>query len=236
MMPMWLDMRGVDVFLPNSQAEGACALRRMRHDAHTTAFPVPNGFVLPQFDVCSLPRPQDLPAGDYIVVPGVFANRKNQLGLIKAIRDLPYEVVFMGGCFDTEQGRRYFEACRRLATERMHLIGFVSSRTKRYWSVLRHARVAVLASDCETPGIAMIEAAYAGARPCITRYGGTVEYYGFDGEYFDPCWPQRIRAAVERAWRRGRLSEGEARAYSRFTWKYCADLTLQAYRLAKESL
>ena len=78
----------------------------------------------------------------------------------------------------------------------------------------------------------MIEAAYAGARPVITKFGGTVEYYGFDAEYFDPRSKQEICEAVERGWNRGRLTAVQAAAYSRFTWLYCAYLTRQAYEMA----
>ena len=76
----------------------------------------------------------------------------------------------------------------------------------------------------------MIEAAFAGARPAITKFGGTAEYYAFDAEYFHPCNNGEIRAAIDRAWARGRLTPERAGYYGRFTWDYCAEITLQAYR------
>ncbi len=226
------DFRLIDVFLPNSYAEGECVRKYYRLSPNVVIFPVNNGFVEPDFDVHSLPRPDDVPQDDYIVVPGIFANRKNQLNLIRALRDFPYPIVFMGSM----NNDWYSNQCRREMTDKMKCIGFCESDSKRYWSVLSHARVACLPSDCETPGIAMIEAAFAGARPAITKFGGTAEYYGFDGEYFNPTSNSEIAAAVARAWERGRLSELESSRYRYYTWGQCAELTLQAYRLAIEGV
>jgi glycosyltransferase involved in cell wall biosynthesis len=229
MIPHYFDLRGVDVLLPNSHAEGDCVRRYAKLTPNTAIFPVNNGFIPPAYKLEELRRSTLVPKEDYIVVPGIIVSRKNQLGLIKAIRDLPYQVVFMGG-YD-ENGWFYCQ-CRKWASERMRFLGYVQHDSEEYWSVLRDARCAVLASDCETPGIAMIEAAYAGARPIITKFGGTIEYYGFDAEYFDPRYKQEIQDAVVRGWNRGRLSARESQAYSRFSWDYCASLTAHAYEIA----
>ena len=66
----------------------------------------------------------------------------------------------------------------------------------------------------------------------MTQYGGTQEYYGFCAEYLNPLNVKNIRDAVLRAWMRGRLSDNERQSFERFTWQWCADLTLAAYHLA----
>lgn len=226
------DYRGVDVFLPNSQREGECVLKYLKHSKDATYFAVPNGFIPPDKAwLDALERPDCVPRDEYVVVPGAFAWRKNQRSLIEALRGTPYHVVFLGGGMQGNQGR-YFDECKKAANERMRFLGHIANDSELYWAILRHARAACLASDCETPGIAMIEAAYAGARPVITKHGGTSEYYGFDGEYLEPCSQTSIRTAVENGWRRGRLTEEQSRRYARFTWDYCAELTVQAYNLA----
>ena len=226
------DFRGIRLFLPNTHDEGTCVAACFRHDPEAGFFPVPNAFRIPPFAVQDLPRPTFVPKdGEYMVVPGIFALRKNQLTLIRALKatrpDIP--VVFIGGCFDAPLDRKYFARCKAEAAPAMSFAGFVPSSSREYWGALRHARCACLPSDCETPGIALLEAAYAGARPVATRFGGTKEYFGFDGEYFHPCRPDEIADAIGRAWRRGRLGACSAAAYSRFSWKYCAELTVQAY-------
>ena len=229
MTSSYLDLRGVDVLLPNSYAEAENVKKYARLSPNALFFPVNNGFLKPTFSLSTIERYHRLPKGEYIVVPGICVNRKNQLGLIKALRNSSYQIVFLGGY---EENSWYFSQCRKYANERMSFLGYLQHDSLDYWSVLSHARCAVLPSDCETPGIALIEAAYAGARPIVTKFGGTMEYYGFDGEYFDPRSASEILEAVNRGWDRGRLSSVESEAYSRFSWNYCASLTKQAYKLA----
>ncbi len=229
LVPKLQSFNGVDIFLPNTQAEGERFLRSYRVDRNSYCFPVPNGFKVPSFDISDVARIRGIPECEYIVVPGIFASRKNQLGLIRALKDSKYNVVFMGGVIAGNVD--YYDACRREANERMHFIGYINSESKDYWSILRHARCACLASDCETPGVAMLEAAYAGARPIITRFGGTVEYFGFDAEYLKPWSKKNIRNAVDQGWARGRLGQIESAQYARYSWAYCAEMTLSAYKL-----
>ncbi len=226
-----MNYRGVDVFLPNSTAEGKCVFRCFKKSKNASYFPVPNGFVPPAREkINSLPRSSKVPIGDYVVVPGVFARRKNQLSLIKALKGTSIPIVFLGGAHSAHS--EYMQKCKEFADSNMTFLGYIPSSSDEYWSVLKYARCACLVSDCETPGIAMIEAAYAGCRPIITKYGGTNEYYGFDAEYLDPCSLKDIKCAVMNGWQRGCLTDSEADFYSRFTWDYCARLTLQAYEYA----
>ncbi len=222
--------RGCDVLLPNSWAEGQNVRRHFSLSRAAVVVPVPNAIVAPPFDVDALARPADIPFADYVVCPAVFAPRKNQLGLIKAMRGSAIPLVFMGD--PLRKGAWYDAECRRLAGPNMLFLGHKPSDSPAFWSVLRHARCACLPSDCETPGIALLEAALAGARPVITLRGGTQEYYGFCAEYLDPVWKASIRAAVERGWARGRLSAQERQSFRRFSWEWAAEVTVNAYQTA----
>ena len=229
MVPLIHDFRAVDVFIPNTNAEAKRVSSSYRTSKKSRVFPVPNGFHVPGFGLDNLPRSPDIPKDDYIIVPGIFAPRKNQLGVIRALKGFGLPVVFLGGKNPSSQW--YYDVCRRESDGNMFFVDYKPSASKEYWSLLKYARCACLPSDCETPGIAMLEAAYAGARPAITKFGGTIEYFGFDAEYFNPCSQSDIREAIVRAWERGRLSDVDARSYSRFSWEYCARLTMEAYSL-----
>lgn len=232
MLPLIHDLRGVDVFLPNTNAEAKRVFSSCRTSKKSSFFPVPNGFKVPEFDLENLPRFPDIPSQEYVVVPGIFAPRKNQLGLIRALKGVDLPIVFLGGKNPSSQW--YYDECKKASDGNMFFIDYKPSTSKEYWSLLKYARCACLPSDCETPGIAMLESAYAGSRPVITKFGGTREYFGFDAEYFNPCFQSDIRDAVFRAWERGRLSKVDALSYSRFSWEYCARLTLEAYRLRRD--
>lgn len=222
----WMDFREVNAILPNSPAEAVNVLGHFRLSNDAIATPVVNAFVPPEWDLESLPRPKCLPECEYIVYPGVFAERKNQLQFIKAVRELPIHVVFMGGVID----KMFYNMCLKAANERMHFVGYIPSASKEYWAILFNARCACLASDCETPGIALLEAGYSGARPVVTEHGGTVSYYGCTAEYLEPTSAQSIKKAVWRAWERGRLSNVDRLSFGVYTWNRCVEQTIEAYR------
>lgn len=222
--------KGCNVLLPNSWAEGQNVKNHFKLSKNIIIRPIPNGFNFPNFDLDELCKPDIIPFDEYIVCPAAFAARKNQLGLIKAMKGCDIPVVFMGN--PLPQDIWYWKECKRMANSNMFFMDHQSNSEKIYWSVLKYARCACLPSDCETPGIAMLEASAAGARPIITTHGGTFEYYGITAEYLEPTNSFSILTAVENAWKRGPLSKHESLSFMRFTWDYAAETTIVAYRYA----
>ena len=213
---------GYDLLLPNSEDEIRCVKKycRLKKDAKLVA--VPNAIdPIPEW-VVDLERPNELPKGDYLLVPGVFAARKNQMMLIKALKEFAHPIVFMGG-------GPLLEKCRQNACSNMVFLGHVEHGCRRFYSLLKFARVACLPSNCETPGIAGLEAAALGARPVVPYEGGTSQYYSWDAEYLNPLSEDSIRVAVEKAWNRGRLGEDKQKRYRDLTWDVCAQMTREAY-------
>ena len=224
-----------DVLLTNSQAEEDVCRKACKLKADVVFGHVPNGIdpIPPWAEECE--APQILQGEEYIIYPGVFATRKNQLGFIRALRHTDYKVVFMGGPLDTPEHNNYYEICRKEAPESWVFMGRIKHGSPEFYGVLRNARVACLASSCETPGIAMLEAASLGVRPAVTREGCAAEYLGFDAEYLDPLNADNIRRAIDRAWRRGRLPRESQNAVRRFTWDAAARQTLSHYHEALEA-
>ena len=210
--------------LPNSEDEVRNFLKYCFVKPSAKVLAVPNAIdPIPDY-VANLPRPPQVPAGDYIVVPAVFASRKNQRTLIEAMKDSEYQFVFIGDgdCL---------EECKRVANPNMHFLGYVQHGTSVFYGILKYARVVCLPSNCETPGIAGLEAAALGARPVVPYEGGTSQYYGWDAEYLDPLDVHSIRRAVNHAFARGRMSECDSMKYRAVTWRVVAEKTLAAYCL-----
>ena len=213
---------GYDLLLANSEDEIRCVRKYCRLKVGAKLSAVPNAIdPIPEW-VSSLTLYDELPSEDYILVPGYFAERKNQKSLIMALKDFNYSVVFMG------RGP-LFEKCRQIASPNMIFLGHVEHQSRLFYSALKFARIVCLPSNCETPGIAGLEAAALGVRPVVPYEGGTCQYYGWDAEYINPLSQSSIRDAVERAWTRGRLRVDEADRYRRRTWSECAQRTLKAY-------
>ena len=224
--PLRRKFNGYDLLLPNSEDEESCVRKycKLKQDAIVSV--VPNAIDSVPDWVANLPRLDGLPKEDYIVVPACFAPRKNQMTLIKALRDCSYPVVFMGDGL-------LLNECKKAALPHMVFLGHVEHQSRLFYSALKYARVACLPSNCETPGIAALEAAVLGARPVVPQEGGTRQYYGRVAEYINPLSTRSIRCAVERAWERGRLSECDSKRFVCMTWSWCAETTLEAYERAR---
>lgn len=219
---------GTDLLLPNSFSEIQCIRSAFVLRADTCLEPAPNGTDPFACDAGSQPLPPELPQRDFVLYPGVFSARKNQLGFIRAMRRLELPVIFMGGPI-SEESRKYFDQCRSEAPGHYHFPGKVAYRSELFCSLMRRARVSCLASSCETPGLAALEAASLGSRIAITHEGGPEEYLGNRAEYFSPIRGRNIRQAVLRAWERGRDETQREHLERFFSWRSVAQTTASAY-------
>jgi glycosyltransferase involved in cell wall biosynthesis len=93
-------------------------------------------------------------------------------------------------------------------------------------------RVFALPSLFETPGIAALEAALAGAHIVITPHGGTREYFGDMAAYVEPDSVEAIRAGI--LLKLDAAPEERLREHIRqnFLWSRVAQLTAEVYREA----
>jgi glycosyltransferase involved in cell wall biosynthesis len=168
---------------------------------------------------------------DFILNVGhVGPGRKNTLRLIRALGGIDRPAVIIGRITKGHGG----EECVHEASKRRNilLIDGLDHDSPLLASAYAACRVFVLPSLFETPGIAALEAALAGARVVITPYGGTKEYFEDMATYVDPESVESIRGAILAA-----LDEKESRRLrdhvrSNFLWQEVARKTALAYREA----
>lgn len=216
--------KAYDLLLPNSEDEIRVVKKYANLKRGVRLVAIPNAIDPLPANVSGISRPDSVPPGDYILVPCYFAPRKNQMTLIKAMGKTDYNVVFMGkGPLE--------EMCKRIANKHMLFLGHIEHGSDEFYSLMKYAKVVCLPSNCETPGIAGLEAAALGARPVVPYEGGTCQYYGWVAEYLNPLNADSIRYALREAWSRGRLSESERHVFISATWKLSAERTLAAYRM-----
>lgn len=218
--------RVYDLLLPNSEAENLVVRKYANLKLGAKLVAVPNAIdSIPEY-VAPLSRSVLVPEEDYILVPCYFAPRKNQMALISALSNAEYKVVFMGkGPLEKK--------CKKIASSSMSFLGHIEHGSEEFYKIMKYARVVCLPSNCETPGIAGLEAAALGARPVVPYEGGTCQYYGWEAEYLNPLDVSSIRMAVDNAWRRGRLTIEECSRFMNLTWKECARVTIRAYNSVK---
>lgn len=224
-IPTYRSYLRYDLLLPNSIDEIDCFKRYCRIKKGARIVAVPNAIDPIPEHIERLPRSNKVPVGDYILVPAYFAPRKNQLALIRALRNSKYPVVFIG------EGPS-FARCKNEANSNMLFLGHIEHRSDEFYSIMRDARICCLPSNCETPGIAALESAALGVRPVVPREGGTTQYYGWDATYLDPLSKDSIKEAVDEAWELGRLTEARQAMYKDLVWSLCARKTLAAYKSA----
>lgn len=107
--------------------------------------------------------------------------------------------------------------------------GAVSHDDPLLASAYAAARVFALPSWFETPGLAALEAALAGAAVVLTPFGCTREYFGDRVEYARPDRRDEIASALLRAWDVGPRPGLREHVRSRFLWTDVARQTAEAY-------
>jgi glycosyltransferase involved in cell wall biosynthesis len=158
---------------------------------------------------------------------GRIETRKNQSGLLYAVREEPYQIDLVGAVYHEDLAR----ACQRWCP-RARFHGRLPR--ERMLEMLGHAQVHALVSWCETAGIASMEAAAAGANIVVGDRGAEVEYFGDDAEYADPADPDSIRAAIRRAFARPPRRPGDSldERIRTITARRAGEQTVRAYHLA----
>ncbi len=215
-----------DLVLPNSRAEARQLTRLFGVDPARIRV-TPNG-VEPRFATAT-PDLWHARFGDepFVLFVGRIEPRKNLLNLIRAMRGLGVPLVAIG---DAPAGFEGYDAeCRRAGAGFVRRLPAFDHADPLLESAYAAARVFALPSWFETPGLAALEAAAAGAAVVITPFGCTHEYFHDDVEYARPDRAFEIARAIESAWRRvddGALGERVARC---FTWSVAARITAEAY-------
>lgn len=210
-----------DAVLPNSLAEADLLIRQGVPSGRCHV--VVNGV---DHEQC-LRAVQTAPASRQgVLCVGHFDRRKNQLALIRALRDTDVPVTFVGG--PRRLHERYYRRCLRLAGGNMRFAGSLSGED--VLTLMTQARVHACPSFLETPGLANLEAAAVGCRLAVGDCPPVREYFGEQAAYFDAGDPIAIRRAVLKQLEADAPAELSRLVLSRFTWAEAAKATLSAYR------
>ncbi|MDZ7806847.1 MAG: glycosyltransferase family 4 protein [Gracilimonas sp.] len=166
---------------------------------------------------------------DFVLFVGqASAERKNVISLLKAAPKLNSKVVIVGS-FDQSE---YSQKCLALAknTNNILLIDSLSHNSDLLSSAYAAAKVFVLPSYFETPGIAALEAGLAGANIAITEVGGTKEFFTNHAFYLDPKSESSIVDAINSALSKDVNSDLKVHILENYTWNKVAQKTLDQYK------
>jgi glycosyltransferase involved in cell wall biosynthesis len=165
---------------------------------------------------------------DFILNVGhVGPERKNVYRLIEAIEGIDRPSVIIGRIEDSPEAKRCLVRAKQ--NQRLLVLDNISHDSELLASAYAACSVFALPSQFETPGIAALEAALAGARIVITKYGGTKMYFGEDAEYVEYKSVPSIRQGILRALEKPSSEQLRERILKSFTWKTVAEETKKVY-------
>lgn len=230
-VPRWPSWRRrlyvvADRLLPNSAAEARQLVRWFALDEANIRI-VPNG-ADPRIAAAD-PEPFARRAGGrgFVLCAGRIEPRKNQLALLRALRDAPWPVVVLG---DVVPGHEeYARRCRAAAGPRVQFHPAVPHDDPLLASALAACGCLVLPSWFETPGLVALEAAQLGTPLVLTSRGATHEYFGRWAQYIEPDDPASMRHGVAAALSMERRQSLARMAESRYTWAAVARETRAVY-------
>ncbi len=164
---------------------------------------------------------------NFLLSVGRICQRKNQLMLIRAARELKLPLVLIGPINDG----LYYRECRREAAGQK--VTFIDSLTPlELGSAYAAARVHALVSWYDTPGLASLEAALAGCNIVSTDRGSAKEYFGESAYYCDPGKVESVCKAIRDAWNSPKDNRLRESVLNNYTWEKTALKTFQAYHAA----
>lgn len=154
------------------------------------------------------------------------------LTLLKAYEDIEIPLVIIGHFNPLEY--EYFLECKKVAkhNRNIHFIGYMSPNSEELLSAYAAAKVFVLPSGFETPGLSALEAGLAGCNLVITKGGSTTEYFKNYASYVNPASKEDIKKKILEAYERPKNNELKEHILNNYTWEKTAERTLDAYNLA----
>lgn len=171
---------------------------------------------------------------DFILFVGhIGPKRKNVLALVKALEKINYPAVIVGRILDMGESKEVKKLVDN--NKNIILIEELPNDSPLLESAYAACDTFVLPSQFETPGIAALEAALAGAKIVITKYGGTKEYFEDMAVYVDPSSVDSIRGGIQLSLKSVKSNKLKEFIRNNFLWRKIAAETVDVYNKVLKS-
>jgi glycosyltransferase involved in cell wall biosynthesis len=168
--------------------------------------------------------------GSFVLNVANIEPRKNQLGLVRAVKGTGLPLVLIGSARD----RAYVDQVLAEGGEQVRYLGALEHEDPHLASAFAACAAFVLPSVLETPGLAALEAAASGASVVITSEGSTREYFADHVHYVDHQDWADIRRGIEHAIAEGANPSLKSYVMSRFAWKKVTKDLVRVYQIAQK--
>lgn len=166
---------------------------------------------------------------DFILNVGhIGPHRKNILPLIKALKKIDHPAVIIGSSLNKDENVKVKDEIGE--AKNITLIEELPNDSELLASAYAACNTFVLPSLFETPGIAALEAALAGAKVVITPYGGTKDYFQDLVDYVEPSSVDSIKTGIEKVMNRNKDGRLKERIKENYLWEKVGERTSEVYR------
>jgi glycosyltransferase involved in cell wall biosynthesis len=169
---------------------------------------------------------------DFVICVGRIEPLKNQVNLMKALKDdKDITVVFVGEIQNTH--RNYVKEFLHLVSRYKHFIWLGTFDRSMLFSAMKNVHVVAMPSWFETCGLPGLEGGIFDANVVVTKRGYARWYYKQNAWYCDPADLSSIKASVFEAMNSSKGSRSFSdRIKKEYTWENYATQMLKAYQLA----
>jgi len=164
---------------------------------------------------------------DCILCAARIEGRKSTLNLVKAVKGTNYKLVLVGK--ESQNQKKYVEQVHEEAGDNVTFLGAISHDDLR--DLYKVAKVHVLASWMETPGLSSLEAAAMGCNIVVTKKGDTYDYFEDYAFYCEPDDVDSIKRAIDRAYNSTFNPKLKEKILTDYIWEKTAQETLKGYEL-----
>lgn len=154
--------------------------------------------------------------------------RKNQLNFLKSMMDTKYEIRFIGNAGPNSQ--TYLKELKKLADKRRNVKFISHIPQEEVFRYMLEAKVNVLTSWIETPGLVSLEAAYAKCNIVVSDKGSVRDYFKDHAYYCSPDDIQDIKEKVIQAMNSSFDIKFKQLIKDEYSWERTANQTLEAYK------
>ena len=226
-----LAIKNADMIIPNSSEEGIvlCKTIGLSYDAVKNKFlSVPNSVDI-AFINKSKPTVFMSDVKDFVIEAAGIEPLKNQLSIVRALYDNPEIPIIFAGAIRNEE---YYHKIKRLADKRGNVYFTGKIAPKDLFSLYKRAKVHVLASFRESPGLATLEALMCGSQIVVSNEKYCpIKYYKFDkyGFVCNPYDVKSIRNAILEAYNHPKDISLPDEYIKFFSYENVANMTYNVY-------
>jgi len=164
---------------------------------------------------------------DCILCAARIEGRKSTLNVVKAVKGTNYKLVLVGK--ESQNQKDYVNQVHEAAGENVHFLGAISHENLRH--LYKVAKVHVLASWMETPGLSTLEAAAMGCNVVATKKGDPYDYFGDYAFYCEPDDVASITHAIDQAYHAPVDPALKEKVLHNYIWEKTAEETLKGYQM-----